>query len=71
MSFIENLANKQRRGAELRPETQTVPISLPEAMSGLAGSFRDPNRVSKPMGSPFSSGVKNEPNRAFYDIFRN
>jgi len=55
MSFIERLANKQRKGAEISPNAAPVPLSLPEAMSGLAGTFREPNRVSQPMGSQITN----------------
>lgn len=54
MSFIERLNNKQKKNTELRAEAGMVPISLPEAMSGLGGSFREPNRVSRPLGSQFT-----------------
>lgn len=54
MSFIERLRNKQKNNAELKVVAETVPLSLPEAMSGLGGSFREPNRVSRPLGSQFT-----------------
>ncbi len=55
MSFIENLANKQNKGRVHTPESESIPISLPEAREeGLASSYREPYRINGPLGSPVS-----------------
>lgn len=52
MSFIQDLMN--RKGATSTPQARPVPISLPEAMSGLAGTVREPYRVGAPLNSQFT-----------------
>lgn len=52
MSFLQDLAN--RKGAASSPTARPVPISLPDAMSGLAGTVREPYRINAPLNGQFT-----------------
>lgn len=52
MSFIRDLAN--RSSIRATPQTMPIPMSLPDAYSGLAGTVREPYRTNAPLNSQFT-----------------
>lgn len=58
MSFIQDLADKQRKNAAVSPQIDGIPINLPGAQEGLAGNYRDPYRVNGPISSEVAPAVR-------------
>lgn len=54
MSIIQDLVNQRRRGDVNTPAARAVPINLPFATDGLAGTFREPYRVNSALSSNFT-----------------
>lgn len=58
MSFLTDLAKKNRQEKALNAEVEGVPINLPGADGGLSSQFRDPYRVNGPLGSSVSAATR-------------
>lgn len=58
MSFLQDLANRQQRRNNIAPQVQAIPISLPDAQAGLAGTVREPYRVNGPIGSDITPATQ-------------
>lgn len=54
MSFVSDLLNRSRKGTIATPTARSIPMSLPEAQEGLAGTFREPYRVNAPLNNNFT-----------------
>ena len=55
MSFLQDLVNRQQKHNKVTPQVEAIPVSLPDAYDGLAGTVREPYRVNGPIGSNVSS----------------
>lgn len=60
MSFLSNLADKQRKIQADSPVVRPAPITADEMTSGLAGTIRDPYRVNPPLNPRFTDAGREQ-----------
>lgn len=51
MSFLSDLARRNRKQEVVQSQVQPIPISLSDAHGGLAAEYREPYRVNGPISS--------------------